>query len=84
MGANNRPIFPTTRSIPIIHKEDREKLRILLNEIEDYIQNCRAAVKPVKCCCKKRTSCFCCFKQIFGSTYQMGMILAKTFEGNPI
>ena len=30
---------------------------------------------------KRRTSCYCCFRPIFGSTRQMGYILAKTFEG---
>eukprot|EP00347_Sterkiella_histriomuscorum_P010954 403374299 len=84
MGQNNRPIFPTTRSLPIIHQEDKDKLKVLIQKVDDFVENCRAAVKPIRCCCKKRTSCFCCFRQIFGSTYQMGMILAKTFEGNPI
>jgi len=34
------------------------------------------------CSSRRRTSCFCCFRQIFGSPKQMGMILGKTFQGS--
>jgi hypothetical protein len=40
------------------------------------------AVEPIRTCGKqKRTSCYFCFKGLFGKTEQMGLILAKTFDG---
>jgi len=39
-------------------------------------------MRPVRTCNKYgRTSCRCCFKSIFGDNTQMGLVLAKTFEG---
>ena len=53
--------------------------------MQNYIDFCREAVKPIKFCCfKKRTSCYCCFRGVFGTTTQLGLILQKTFEGHPI
>lgn len=70
MGPNNRPVFPSEKSIPIINIEDKDKAKELLVLMEKYIDLCRYAVRPIACCGKKRrTSCYCCFKQVFGSTY---------------
>ncbi len=49
---------------------------------DSYIAKAEEAIKPVRTCNKYgRTSCRCCFKSIFGDPTQMGIVLAKTFEG---
>ena len=66
---------------PIIFDEDFSKAQELNQEIEVFMASCLKSMKPVRCCCGRRTSCLCCFTHIFGHIHQMGLILAKTFDG---
>lgn len=83
------PLDPTRlhsdRMMPIIHPEDNEKVDELLREIDTLEEWCDISHEPVSCGRRRRCSCSgLCFRPIFGSTKQMGLILAKTFEGHQI
>jgi len=47
-----------------------------------FLKLCEVAVRPLKSCNKRgRANCWILFKGMFGSPKQMGLILAKTFDG---
>ena len=77
--------FPSERTLPIIHPDDRFKIDEMFAQIKQLVHNCQVSYEPVSyfCCGKRtrRTDCYFCFRPLFGSTKQMGLILARTFEG---
>ena len=70
--------------MPIIREEDYEKAYELNRIISELMRSCEISIRPLRCGRRSRCSCMCLFKPIFGSTHQMSLILAKTFEGFPI
>lgn len=71
--------------MPIILSDDYEKVDQLIRHIEILEEWCDISNLPMGCKKNRRCSCYgLCFRPLFGSTKQMGLILAKTFEGNPI
>lgn len=77
--------FPSERTLPIIYPDDRTKIDEMFVHIKQLVNNCQISYEPVPyfCCGKRtrRTDCYFCFRSLFGSTKQMGLILARTFEG---
>ena len=77
--------FPSERVLPLINSDDKEKVYELIVNIEALIHCCEVSHSPVPyfCCFgrSRRTDCLLCFRPIFGSTKQMGLILSRTFEG---
>jgi hypothetical protein len=67
--------------MPIIYHEDHEKVQLLIRHIQKVVKYCEISYLPCPLGRGRRTSCYFCFKPIFGDTKQMGMILARTFEG---
>lgn len=65
----------------ISSNEKNDKImRSFVDLIQDFNVHVIAATKPCNCLCF-RTSCFCCFKGIFGTLEQMRFILEKNFDG---
>lgn len=81
--------FTTERHMPLIHAHDTNKvleMRALIQQVMEYSEISHNPI-PLQCGRRPRRRASClgfCFKPIFGSTRQMGNILAKTFEGQRI
>jgi hypothetical protein len=73
--------FPSERTLPIILQADFGKIEEMTGHIRKLIRNCQVSYEPVPLCRSRRTDCYLCFRPLFGSTKQMGLILARTFEG---
>ena len=68
------------RTLPIIIPDDNNKITEFLKLTKKFADVCHISQSPIPCCSRKRrTSCLCCFRPIFGGHKQMGMILGKTF-----
>jgi hypothetical protein len=77
--------FPAERVLPIINVEDQAKFYELLSLAERVSNKCEISHSPIPLICclgrRRRTDCYVFFRPLFGSTRQMGLILARTFEG---
>lgn len=54
------------KSLPILLEESKDKIKEIKNNVKIFKEKTLEATKPVKCLFGKRTSCFCCFKSLFG------------------
>lgn len=54
--------------MPLISKDDKDKVTELIKTIEKFKKNCILSTKPINCGCGRRTSCFFFFKSIFGES----------------
>jgi hypothetical protein len=82
---HNQIFLYELNEVPKILEADSTEVQDKIKQIETLIAEFKAqvrlAVYPVKCCCRKRVSCFCCFREIFGTLNQMRFMLEKNFDG---
>ncbi len=65
----------------VVIEDDTEQIMDQFMElIMEFKRHVLLAVKPVRCICC-RTSCFCCFRGIFGTLDQLRFMLEKNFDG---
>ena len=65
---NGQIVFPRERSLPRVFPEDEIKIAELAKYTKKFQEYCAISEKPIRCCRKRRTSCFCCFKPLFAGT----------------
>jgi len=78
-----RPKNITLRQMPTVlkTKENLKMYKDLMEIIDKYLEKGNAAIRPIRCWKTRYECCFCCAHWLFGEPKQMGMVLAKNFDG---
>lgn len=63
------------------NKEIVERMQVLSKQFKLIVRN---ALYPMKCCCNRQYSFFCCYKELFGTLDQMRYMLEKNFDGKQL